>query len=31
MRLELLPGLGHSCIEDAPEVVTPRMVHFLVP
>jgi pimeloyl-ACP methyl ester carboxylesterase len=31
MSLELLPGLGHFCIEEAPEVVIPRMVHFLVP
>jgi pimeloyl-ACP methyl ester carboxylesterase len=29
-RLELLPGLGHFCIEEAPEVVVPKMVDFLV-
>jgi pimeloyl-ACP methyl ester carboxylesterase len=29
-RLELLPGLGHFCIEQAPEVVVPKMVDFLV-
>jgi pimeloyl-ACP methyl ester carboxylesterase len=29
-RLELLPGLGHFCIEEAPDVVVPKMVQFLV-
>jgi pimeloyl-ACP methyl ester carboxylesterase len=29
MRLELLPGLGHFCIEQAPEVVVPRITAFL--
>ncbi len=28
-RLEMLPGLGHFCIEEAPEVVVPKMVAFL--
>jgi pimeloyl-ACP methyl ester carboxylesterase len=28
-RLELLPGLGHFCIEQAPEVVVPKLVKFL--
>jgi pimeloyl-ACP methyl ester carboxylesterase len=28
-RLELLPGLGHFCVEEAPEVVLPRIVDFL--
>jgi pimeloyl-ACP methyl ester carboxylesterase len=28
-RLELLPGLGHFCIEQAPDVVVPKMVAFL--
>ncbi|QEC48133.1 alpha/beta hydrolase [Baekduia soli] len=28
-RLELLPGLGHFCIEEAPEVVLPKLVGFL--
>lgn len=29
-RLELLPGVGHFCVERMPEVVIPRMVDFLV-
>ena len=29
-RLELLPGVGHFCVEQAPELVLPRMVDFLV-
>lgn len=28
-RLERLPGLGHFCIERAPEVVVPKLVGFL--
>jgi pimeloyl-ACP methyl ester carboxylesterase len=28
-RLEMLPGVGHFCIEEAPEVVIPKMVDFL--
>jgi pimeloyl-ACP methyl ester carboxylesterase len=29
-RLELLPGVGHFCVEQAPDVVIPKMVDFLV-
>jgi pimeloyl-ACP methyl ester carboxylesterase len=29
-RLELLPGVGHFCIEEAPDVVLPKMVDFLL-
>jgi pimeloyl-ACP methyl ester carboxylesterase len=29
-RLELLPGVGHFCVEHAPEVVIPKMADFLV-
>jgi len=28
-RLELLPGVGHFCVEEAPDLVLPRMVEFL--
>lgn len=28
-RLEVLPGLGHFCVEQAPEVVAPRIVEFV--
>lgn len=28
-RLEMLPGLGHFCIEQAPEVVVPKIVEYL--
>jgi pimeloyl-ACP methyl ester carboxylesterase len=29
-RLELLPGVGHFCVEQAPDVVIPRMAEFLL-
>jgi pimeloyl-ACP methyl ester carboxylesterase len=29
-RLELLPGVGHFCVEEAPGLVLPKMVDFLV-
>lgn len=28
-RLEILPGLGHFCIEQAPEIVVPKIVDFV--
>jgi pimeloyl-ACP methyl ester carboxylesterase len=28
-RLEVMPGLGHFCFEQAPEVVVPKFVEFL--
>lgn len=28
-RLEVLPGLGHFCIEQAPEVVAPKIASFV--
>lgn len=28
-RLEILPGLGHFCIEQAPEVVGPKILDFV--
>jgi pimeloyl-ACP methyl ester carboxylesterase len=30
-RLELLPGAGHFCVEDAPAIVQDRLVRFLAP
>jgi pimeloyl-ACP methyl ester carboxylesterase len=29
-RLELLPGVGHFCVEQAPDIVIPKMVDFLL-
>ena len=29
-RLELIPGVGHFCVEQAPELVLPKMVEFLL-
>lgn len=29
LRIELMPGLGHFCLDQAPEVVVPRLVAFL--
>jgi pimeloyl-ACP methyl ester carboxylesterase len=30
-RLDLLPGLGHFCIDQDPETVVPRLADFLTP
>ena len=29
MRLELVPGLGHFCIDEAPEIVVPKIAAFV--
>ena len=29
VTIELLPGLGHFCVEQGPDIVVPRMVAFL--